>query len=312
MGAPEIAVIVSSYQRPEHLRRCLVSLTTQQDVDGRFEVIVTDDGSMDDTELVVAEFEHRADFPIKFTTHPHDGFQLSRCRNEGVAVSSAPYLLFTDGDCILPPDHLRCHLEFRRPGKLVAGDHYRFTEETSQRVTDDAIRSGVCFDWIPAKERRRLAGKALRAWGYQLLRLKMLPRLTGNNIGVWRADFERVNGFDENFVGWGFEDRDLQRRLEMVGVRCMSILSRTAVCHLWHPPAPSFSRNGVGTKNREYFERASISSRCQVGLAERILAMQAAPLELEDSAPILLPFSKAESRHSPDFGNAHRSKRQVA
>jgi hypothetical protein len=95
--------------------------------------------------------------------------------------------------------------------------------------------------------------KAWRAKAYQLLRMSMRPRLSGNNIAMWRADYERINGFDERFVGWGLEDRDLQQRLERIGLRVRSILLRTAPIHLWHAPAPSFTRNGAGTPNFDYF-----------------------------------------------------------
>ena len=87
---PEIAVLISSYERPYHLRRCLVSIAQQQDVDGLVEVVVTDDGSIGPNRSVVATFEREVDFPVKHTTHVHDGFRLARCRNEGVAVSTAP------------------------------------------------------------------------------------------------------------------------------------------------------------------------------------------------------------------------------
>ena len=45
----EIAVVLTTYERPEHLERSLASLALQQGVDGKFEVIVTDDGSQDRT-----------------------------------------------------------------------------------------------------------------------------------------------------------------------------------------------------------------------------------------------------------------------
>jgi hypothetical protein len=96
----------------------------------------------------------------------------------------------------------------------------------------------------------------------------MRPRLSGNNIALWRHDFERVNGFDEEFIGWGLEDRDLQRRLEAVGVRVRSILHRTTPIHLWHEPAPSFQRNGTGTENLRYYSRHSVPAYCLNGLVK--------------------------------------------
>jgi glycosyltransferase involved in cell wall biosynthesis len=266
---PEIAVLVSAYERPEHLRRALLSLALQRNVAGLMEVVVTDDGSSETVRPVVEAFARRPDFPVRFTTHVHDGFRLARCRNEGVLVSKAPYLLFTDGDCVLPPDHVRCHLEFRRTGRVVVGDCYRLDRETSERITDGALRSGEYLAWVPRPERRRMALKAFRGWWYHLLRCAMHPRMTGNNIGIWRADLERINGYDENFVGWGLEDRDLQLRLSRLGLRFRSILGRTVACHLWHPFVATFARNNVGTKNLDYFRRGDVATRCHAGLLER-------------------------------------------
>ena len=95
MSSPLIVVLVSSFQRPQHLARVLASIERQEEVeDDQLEVVVTDDGSIDSTKDVVERFASRVDFRVQFTTHPHQGYQLARCRNEGVAVSTAPYLLF--------------------------------------------------------------------------------------------------------------------------------------------------------------------------------------------------------------------------
>ena len=156
MNQPEIALLISTYQRPAHLRRALESVALQSGVDGLMEVVVTDDGSTDETASIVSEFARRVPFRVGFTTHEHGGFQLARCRNEGVRASTAPYLLFLDGDCILPRDHVRKHLDHRRPNTVMAGDCCRLDEEPSDRVTLDVIRSGAFTDWAPASELRRL------------------------------------------------------------------------------------------------------------------------------------------------------------
>ena len=249
----DIAVIVSTYQRPEHLRRCLASLEVQEGVAGRFEVVVTDDGSQDETLRLIATTARHVDFPLTFTTHAHAGFRLSRCRNEGAAASTAPYLLFTDGDCILPRDHLRHHLALRRRGRVVGGDCIRLDAATSARIDVDVIHGGDVSRFVPRAEAWRLRLKGLRAKAYEWARVPMRPRLSGNNIAMWRDDFERINGFDEGFVGWGLEDRDLQCRLERLGLRVTSILLATAPIHLWHPAPASFVRNNAGTPNLAYF-----------------------------------------------------------
>ena len=54
------------------------------------------------------------------------------------------------------------------------------------------------------------------------------------NLGMWRSDFELVNGFDENFVGWGREDSDLAVRLFNNGIFRKEGIFATCVLHLWH------------------------------------------------------------------------------
>jgi len=296
MQSPQIAILISTYQRPDHLRRCLLAIALQRDVEGRFELIVTDDGSTDETAEVVREFGKGADFPVKFTTHRHDGFQVARCRNEGVAVSHAPYLLFSDGDCVFPADHVAAHLAFRRRGTVAAGDCYRLDQATSRRVTEEAIRSGQFLRLVPPRERHRIANKARRGRAYSLLRCRMRPRLTGANFSLWRDDYERVNGFDQTFVGWGLEDYDLQQRLGRQGIRFRSILHHTVACHLWHPQHPTFSRNGEGTPNLHYFSRRGRLTRCRNGLAKR---------ELGDVAIRTINQPPRILRHEAFAGRAH-------
>ena len=141
-------MLISTYQRPWHLWRALLTVGCSRGVEGKFELIVTDDGSTDETSRVVEAFARRADFPVKFTTHQHRGFQVARCRNEGVALATAPYLLFTLGDCLLPPDHLATHLKWRRRGVVVVGDCYRLDMAASQRVTETVVQSGGYLHWI--------------------------------------------------------------------------------------------------------------------------------------------------------------------
>jgi predicted glycosyltransferase involved in capsule biosynthesis len=56
-------------------------------------------------------------------------------------------------------------------------------------------------------------------------------------MAFWRADLERVDGFDVSFSGWGREDSDLFIRLIRAGVRRKDGRFATGVLHLWHPEA---------------------------------------------------------------------------
>ena len=269
MSQPEIALLLSTYERPNHLRRALASIALQQGVEGKMELVVTDDGSTDQTPRIVEEFARRVGFSVGFTTHEHTTFRLSRCRNDGVRATAAPYILFLDGDCILPPDHVRTHLARRKPATVMAGDFCRLDKSTSDRVTSEVICSGEYRQWAPKSELRRLRKQDRAARFYRLIRHPRKPKLFGNNVGIWRADVERVNGYDENFEGWGCEDDDLRCRLHAAGVHIESILRWTYTYHLWHPTevtAPATWKQGA---NVSYLLRKGRLTRCRNGLQKR-------------------------------------------
>ncbi len=266
---PEIALLVSSYNRSEHLRRALLSIGAQQGVDGKMEVVITDDGSTDNSADIARNFAQSVNFRVKFATHPHSGYHLTRCRNEGVAASTAPYLLFLDGDCSLPPDHVKHHLAARRKNVVVGSDCVRLDEATSARVTDEDIRTGQLIKYAPQSELRRMQSQYRKAWFYQLIRHADKPKLIGNNIALWREDYERINGYDEQFVGLYCEDDDLRLRLRRAGLRATSLLNRSFTFHFWHPVHHTGTprwRDGVNVKR---LTRPGRLTACRVGLKKK-------------------------------------------
>jgi GT2 family glycosyltransferase len=269
---PEIAVVICTYERPRHLHRCLLSLAAQKGVEGKMEAVIVDDGSRDNTADVVERFRREVRFPVKFLTHAKDGFQQSRCRNDGINGSTAPYLLFTDADCLLPPDHIAGHLAARRPGVCRAGDCFRIDEPTSARINTKSVESGAYLaELAPAVRRWRWPLVRKHTW-YHLTRNRLRPKLIGWNMGMWRSDVERVNGFDQRFRAWSCEDDDLAMRLRATGVRIRSALAYTYGFHLWHPPhstTPTLWRDGP---NVPYLTRPVRLTRCLSGLREYPLA----------------------------------------
>lgn len=265
----EVAISVTTYQKPWHLRRALASIAGQQGIAGRFEVVVTDDGSTDETPEIVEQFRRGVDFPVHFTTHPRAAFQVSKCRNSGARATTAPYLLFVDGDCVLPPDHVATHLAHRRPGRAILGDCYRIEREISETLSEEGAQRGEFLAWHVNGERQRHARQHRKAQFYSLLRHARKPKLVGNNFAVWRSDFERVNGFDENFCGWGQEDDDLGLRLRRAGIPLQSILRWTRSYHLWHPRDPTATESWREGTNVPYFLRRSRLTRCRNGIVKR-------------------------------------------
>ncbi|WP_158265633.1 glycosyltransferase [Blastopirellula marina] len=269
MTSAEVSIVVTTFERPNHLRNCLRSLENQDYNPRCYEVIVADDGSRgSETEGCVAEFATHWPGRTLFLTQPKKGFRLATCRNKAAAVSSGRIVIFLDGDCVVPPQFVRAMVDELRPRTVVAGDCYRLTQEATESIDLPRIDTWDIEQVISHKESKRLRRKAFRARIYSLLSVPMRPRLTGCAFACHREDLLSVNGFDENFVGWGFEDRDIQRRFLLNGIRTRTVLHRVKAIHLWHPFDPTFSRNGEGTANRTYYEQGPVTPYCQRGMSQ--------------------------------------------
>lgn len=237
-----IAVIVATYNRPDALAAVLRGLREQTDHD--FEVIVADDGSRDDTRIAIDR--KRAAFPVslRHVWHCDEGFRLAAIRNKGILGTGADYLVFLDGDCIPQPDFVARHRELATPGRMVTGSRILIGET----LTADLLVSERNFFALGTARwlRERLTGginKLLPLWfklpagTFRHDNRFVWRRIKGANLGAWRDDVLRINGFDESFTGWGHEDADFVLRLFNAGVMRTDGAWATEVLHLWHREA---------------------------------------------------------------------------
>lgn len=265
----DVSILVTTFRKPRHLALVLESIALQRPPGCRLEVIVGDDGSEDETATLVDRFSATAGFPVAFTTEPHAGFRPARVRNRAARLARGGYLMFLDGDCMIPPHHVAAHLARRRPGTALVGFCARLPRDVSDPLAPPMLANLSLPALAPQGERRQLRRRHRRAWWHAATRHPTKPRLAAGDFGLWRHDFESVNGFDERFVGWGQEDDDLGLRLRSAGLRLESILDRTFSLHVWHPADPSVTPRWHDGPNVRYFLRRGRLSSCRRGLVSR-------------------------------------------
>lgn len=235
----KLAVIVTTYNRPDALRAVLAGYAAQTDL--AFELLVADDGSRDDTGDLVRRFTTSAPFPCHHVWHEDIGFRAAGIRNRALCRTTADYVVFTDGDCIPGEAFVARHRSLAEPGWFVAGNRVLL----SRAFTDRVLAAGVPvhrwsgWDWM----RARLAGDVNRLaplldlgdGGWRKRRPRQWEGVKTCNLGAWRTDLVAVNGLDETYTGWGMEDSDLVVRLLRAGVRHKTARFSAPVFHLWHP-----------------------------------------------------------------------------
>lgn len=233
-----IAVIVTTYNRPDALAAVLEGYLAQTDPD--FELVVADDGSGPETRGVVEAYAARAGFPLRHVWQEDAGFRAAAIRNKAIAGTDADYVIFTDGDCIPVPDFVAQHRRLAEPGWFLAANRVLLAEAFTREVLAGRlpVYRWSLVRWLGAWLRRdinrwlplvRLPDGALRKRG-----AARWEGVKTCNLSAWRADLARVNGLDERYSGWGLEDSDLVIRLLHAGVRRKSARFAAPVFHLWH------------------------------------------------------------------------------
>lgn len=228
------SLIVTTYNRPDALDQVLRSINAQQIMP--LEVLIADDGSGDKTRDCVAKWQAEFRCPLHHVWQDDNGFRAAHIRNKAAAKSVGNYLIFVDGDCILRPDFIRRHMQLAQPGYFAAGNRVLLSEV----FTEEVLAKNLPVEHWPASQ--FTVDQLNRRWTLRYLMLGPLRKQGASNwqgvktcnLGVWADAFRKINGFDEAFLGWGYEDSDLVIRLLRAGQKRLNARFATTVLHLWH------------------------------------------------------------------------------
>jgi glycosyltransferase involved in cell wall biosynthesis len=229
---PQASVVIPTYNRSDKLRKTLETMT-EQDVDpSRFEVIVADDGSSDDTVDVARSFAGR--LRLKYYFQEDKGFRAGAARNGGARLASAPVLIFLDSGTLAGPGLVGGHLAVHAASgerRAVIGYCYgydAFREDLWAPDSFDTLRPAEIvrqhhdnaeFADIREIDYVRYGSDPMK-WALPWVFFFTM------NCSVPADDFWAAGGFDEMFRSWGVEDIELGYRLFHNGINI--VLSRDA------------------------------------------------------------------------------------
>lgn len=255
MAVADLSLIISSYNQPAALAHVLAGMVLQTRVP--LEVLVADDGSDETIARVINDWSHRLP-KLEHVWHEDKGFRKTVILNEAIARSVGNYIVLLDGDCVPHPRFIEDHADLGEPGCWVQGRR-SFINESA--VADFATGGSNFFSWWV---RARASGvlKGIR-WPIPWVRRDYGQRgIIGCNMGIWRDDLFSVNGFDEEFQGWGLEDSDLGNRLYHLGRARKLVYGRAVIHHLNHGQLPRDRLSANHAKLKAVIANRTVKCAC--------------------------------------------------
>jgi glycosyltransferase involved in cell wall biosynthesis len=195
-------VIIVGPGHEDNLSHCLAMLTRQSYPP--HEVIVISDGAHR-SEFVYQHYRHL--LPLIYEHRPNDT-RLASSRNRGATLATGDYLVFLDCDMLLNPEGLAAYTEqlHNHPEAVILG----YCGYLSAFVAPSAL--------IPERQVNFVDFRFLRYTPTGLLPSPYLARYLywytmSGNFAISKHQFWELNGFNEEFQGWGGEDMELGERL---------------------------------------------------------------------------------------------------
>jgi len=252
------SLIISAADNPIALDLVLEAVSLQTRLP--FEVLIVDDGSDEQTDIVVEKWRGKLPIRCEHFHQPHEFFRRAAALNAAVRHASGNYLIFIDGDCLPHRHFIEDHLKHAQAGAFVQGRRAGIRARYVRRVSPRNFHPLALFLRRQLYDVRR---GLRRPWPT----IKTEPRraINGCNFSVWRDDFYRVNGYNEAFVGEGLEDTELAERLVNSGLVSKTVYGQMIVYHLDHPRLRVY-RVGVNERILEQTRREKIA-RCERGVA---------------------------------------------
>ena len=225
-----VSLVITTYNWKEALATVLESAFRQSELPQ--EIIVADDGSREDTRAMIMEMVKVSPVPLKHSWQEDLGFRAAESRNKAIAMATGEYIVIIDGDIVLHPHFLRSHRQAAQRGYFVQGKRVLLNEALSQKVIAGkqnritALTAGI-------KNRLNSINSPLLSGLFSKTKLG-ISSIKSCNMGFWKDDILRVNGFNEDFVGWGREDSEFAIRLLNSGIKRKNLAFGGVGYHLHH------------------------------------------------------------------------------
>lgn len=242
----KISLIITTYNWKEALNAVLRSVTKQTVLP--YEVIIADDGSKDDTKILIEEWQKKFPVPLIHSWQEDNGFRAAQSRNLAISKSSGDYIVMIDGDMVLSENFIEDYKKTAKIGWFIQGGRVIANKECSNKIING--------DYIPhffsegLRNRKNTISSNLLSKFFSFERNSDKGTRTCN-FGCWKSDLIEVNGFNNDFVGWGREDSEFVLRMLHSGKKRLYLKFAAVAYHLYHNEntRESLKENDILLKN---------------------------------------------------------------
>lgn len=232
----KISIIVPVYNRIENLKYliyCLKRQTSQID-----ELIIADDGSSVDVVNFLKKEVNDLNSTVKYIWQKDLGFRKTRALNNAVKEARGEILIFLDQDVILPFNFIEIIKKNMKKEYFLPFKIYWMNENERKNFNKEKFEYS---DLILRKEeiKKQILMSKIKNIKYYLGLKDRGSNIVGAAFSLFKDDYIKVNGFDEEYRGWGKEDDDISWRLYKAGLKSRHISLKYPIIHLWHYSDPS-------------------------------------------------------------------------
>lgn len=252
-----LSIVIPTYNRAKILAITLACLCNQKTIYD-YEVIVADDGSKENIEEIVREFESLLN--IKYVRQKDYGYQLCAVRNLGLRAAKYNYVAILDCDMAPNPLWVQSYMELLAVDDNVALIGPRKYIDTSKHTYLDFLSQKSLINEIPEIiTNNQVAGKVeqTKSVDWRIEHFKNTDNLrlcntpfrffSGGNVAFAKKWLFRAGWFDEEFTHWGGEDNEFGYRLYREGCYFRSV--EGAMAYHQEPPGKENETDRAAGKN---------------------------------------------------------------
>jgi glycosyltransferase involved in cell wall biosynthesis len=230
MNNIKCSLVISTYNWPQALELCLKSVAKQKHLPD--EVIIADDGSGEETRLLIDKYKRDFPVPLLHLWHEDKGFRKTIILNKAIHQSSFEYIIQVDGDVIPEKHFIGDHLNSAEPAAFIRGTRAMLTKDKTEELIGSKEIQLSPFSSGVKHRNNALRIFILRTLGARKVRSSNSVR--GSNLSFWKADFIKVNGYNNDMCGWGHEDEELAARFINAGIIKKIVKLCAVQYHLYH------------------------------------------------------------------------------